>query len=87
MGSFDTGDFIEFYGQGNDGWLEESFYPSADQQTNPYYSLYSDSLAYFLTWDPAGAQSSFRMQVVNYSGAGVQQLQLRMGRRAGGLQR
>ena len=59
-GAFDAGDFIEFYAEHNDGWLDASFYPSADQHTNPYYSLYNDTASYYVTWDPNGAQSVFR---------------------------
>lgn len=65
-GSFDPGDFIEFYAEPNDGWLDESFYP-ANKHTNPYYSLYSDSLAYFITWHTDGTQSNFRLQQVSYN--------------------
>jgi hypothetical protein len=50
-GSFDPGDYIEFYGEGNDGWLDSALYRSPEEHTNPYYSLYSDSLPYFLTWN------------------------------------
>jgi len=66
-GSFDPGDYIEFYAEANDGWLDEQLYPSPEQHTNPYYSLYSDSLAYFLTWNPDNSQSSFRMEEVPYN--------------------
>ena len=47
---FDTGDFIEFYAQHNDGWYDEKLYPSADNHVNPYYSLFTDTAYYFLTW-------------------------------------
>ncbi|MEQ9188046.1 MAG: C25 family cysteine peptidase [Cryomorphaceae bacterium] len=59
-GSFDTGDYLEFYAQGNDGWLDASFYPSPEKHTNPYYSLYNDTASYYITWDPSGAASAFR---------------------------
>lgn len=66
-GEFNPGDFIEFYGERNDGTLDETLYPSADQHTNPYYSLYSDSLAYFITWYPDGSPSNRRIQSIPYN--------------------
>lgn len=50
-GSFDGNDFIEFYGQKNDGWLDEPLYGSAANHPSPYYSLFNDTISYFLTWN------------------------------------
>ncbi len=50
--SFDPADFIEFYGQRNDGTLDAALYEPAAAQPHPYYNLYSDTTAYFLTWNP-----------------------------------
>ncbi|MBO4580918.1 MAG: hypothetical protein J5701_01350 [Bacteroidales bacterium] len=47
---FDTNDYIEFYAQHNDGWYDEKLYPSANSHVNPYYSLFTDTAYYFLTW-------------------------------------
>ncbi|MFC6998693.1 putative type IX secretion system sortase PorU2 [Rufibacter roseus] len=53
-GSFDTGDFIEFYGEHNDGALDRELYKNPDaDHINTYYSLYTDTAAYFLTWSAA----------------------------------
>lgn len=52
-GSFDGTDFIEFYGDKNDGSLDASLYTYAPFIPNPYYSLINDTAVYFLTWDPA----------------------------------
>jgi hypothetical protein len=49
-GSFDPTDFIEFYAEPNDGWLDTVLYGSADQQPNPYYSLLNDTIYYYLSW-------------------------------------
>ena len=49
-GSFDPGDFIEFYAQKNDGWFDTGLYSQADHQPNPYHSLISDTASYYLTW-------------------------------------
>ncbi len=55
-GSFDSGDYIEFYGQRNDGTLDAFMYPNQLDQTNPYYNLYSDQTAYFLTFSSDGTE-------------------------------
>jgi len=47
---FDDTDYILFYGKSNDGWLDSALYDMPENQTNPYYSLFSDTAAYFLTW-------------------------------------
>ncbi len=47
---FDPTDYIEFYGTRNDGALDAGLYISPDAQSNPYYNLFSDTTAYFLTW-------------------------------------
>ncbi|HQQ98152.1 MAG TPA: C25 family cysteine peptidase [Cyclobacteriaceae bacterium] len=48
---FDPSDFIEFYGRKNDGTLDADLYkPNAQPHT--LYNLYSDTAAYFLTWNP-----------------------------------
>ncbi|MDZ4716297.1 MAG: C25 family cysteine peptidase [Cytophagales bacterium] len=49
---FDPGDFIEFYGKRNDGTLDADLYKPLGSQPNTYYNLYSDTAAYFLTWNP-----------------------------------
>lgn len=59
-GVFNTTDHIEFYGERNTGWLDGEFYPSAGQHTHPYYSLVSDTNAYFLTWKTDGTFSAKR---------------------------
>ena len=44
-------DFIEFYGQRNDGELDKHLWEDQNGQGNPHYSLFSDTSTYFLTWD------------------------------------
>ena len=48
--SLDAGDFIEFYGERNDGTLDTEMYVSDTEQPHGYYNLHSDTAAYFLTW-------------------------------------
>ncbi len=47
---FDTQDYILFYGQRNDGTPNRELYTPQEAQPHPYYNLYSDTAAYFLTW-------------------------------------
>ncbi len=47
---FDAADYIEFYGRQNDGVADSILYRPASAQPHPYYSLFSDTTAYFLTW-------------------------------------
>lgn len=47
-------DFLEFYGQSNDGAPDSLLYKPHSAQPHSYYSLFSDTTAYFLTWRPAG---------------------------------
>ncbi len=47
-------DYIEFWGQMNDGKADNQLYRNADYQLNDKYSLETDTAAYFLTVNPAG---------------------------------
>jgi hypothetical protein len=49
-GIFNATDYIEFYGERNDGWLDTALYGSRSAQPNPCYSLFNDSLTYYLSW-------------------------------------
>ena len=78
----DSSDFLEFYGRGNDGAPDSLLYRGESDagtstgtgpkphvgQPHAYYSLFSDTTAYFLTWRldgsgalPAGAGTGKRM--------------------------
>ena len=46
----DDPDFIEFYGRANDGAQDSLLYRPTSAQPHIYYSLFSDTAAYFLTW-------------------------------------
>jgi len=50
-GVFNNNDFIEFYGEYNDGWLDEPLYGGASEHPSPYYSLFNDTISYYLTWN------------------------------------
>lgn len=65
--AINAGDYIEFYAQGNDGWLDSSLYDSPLDVGNPAYSLYSDSLYYFLSWTTGTAKRFLIETDVNFS--------------------
>ena len=48
---FNSGDFIEFYAQKNDGAIDSLLYINTSFVPNPYYSLINDTAVYFLTWN------------------------------------
>ena len=47
---FDSADYLEFYGRGNDGAQDSLLYRPHNAQPHKYYSLFNDTTAYFLTW-------------------------------------
>lgn len=54
-GRFDAVDYLEFYGRSNDGLADSALYRGSGPnglpaQPHTYYSLFSDTTAYFLTW-------------------------------------
>lgn len=49
-GFIDSADFIEFYAERNTGWLDSLLYENEAGIANPAFSLFSDTLTYFLTW-------------------------------------
>ncbi|MCF3107834.1 C25 family cysteine peptidase [Niabella sp. CC-SYL272] len=53
-GPLGAGDYIEFWGQMNDGKPDNPLYRTPDQQLSNAKSLFSDSSAYFLTVNTAG---------------------------------
>ena len=48
----DATTYLEFYGQRNDGRLDGELYKNPRDQPHPYYSFYTDTAAYFITWSP-----------------------------------
>lgn len=67
-GRLDVADYLEFYGQPNDGLLDTLLYVSPQAMPHSHYSLYSDTATYFLTWrsldESATAPSGKRIQLV-----------------------
>lgn len=66
----DAADYLEFFGQANDGRQDSALYRPASAQPHSFYSMYSDTAAYFLTWRTG--QAGKRMTVVGEtSGTGL----------------
>src|SRR5829696_3247700 len=59
-GPLGASDYIEFWGQMNDGKPDKELYRDPNFQLNDKWSLISDSSAYFLTINPIG--TNFRLQ-------------------------
>ncbi|MGV3586471.1 MAG: C25 family cysteine peptidase [Adhaeribacter sp.] len=55
-GRLDAGDYVEFYGERNDGKTDVELYQSPAFKVHDYYSLYTDTAAYFLTVSPANGK-------------------------------
>lgn len=49
--SIDGGDYILFFAQRNDGWLDSTLYLDPNTVGSPGISLYNDTIQYFLTWN------------------------------------
>ncbi len=66
---FNVTDFIEFYGQKNDGTLDKNLYKPSSVQPHSFYNLYSDTTAYFLTYSliPPGGKRMTSFSEVNVS--------------------
>lgn len=63
-GTFNTSDYIEFFGRANDGIPDSTLYEKTSYQPHRYYNLFTDTTAYFLTY---GTSTGKRMDV--YSGS------------------
>ena len=73
--TLDNSTYLEFYGQRNDGALDKDYYKNPHDQANPYYSFFTDTASYFITWgsrpgrrmaEPVaagGAPHAWRLQV------------------------
>jgi len=64
-GILNTNDYIEFYGQKNDGTLDSLLYRPSSNQPHKYYNLYSDTTAYFLTYNSFSTRG-LRMDSVQF---------------------
>lgn len=62
-GIFATGDYIEFWGERNDGKPDNILYREPDYQLNDSYSLQTDTAAFYLTVNTSGSN----LRLVNTS--------------------
>lgn len=67
-GIFPSDGYIEFWGQMNDGKMDTKLYRVPDYQLSDYYSLETDTAAYFLTVNPAGNNLRYTNGPNNVSG-------------------
>lgn len=51
-GVFNAGDYIELPVAKNDAWMDSTLWDDPAHINNPYYSLYNDTIRYYLTWGP-----------------------------------
>ena len=63
-GVFEPGEYLEFYGEKNDGANDADLYKNPAHHPHAYYSLYSDTAVYFLTWNLVPIQGK-RMTVLS----------------------
>lgn len=49
-GTFSSGEYLEFFGERNDGWLDKYLYVDESMHANPAYSMFTNVSAYFVTW-------------------------------------
>ena len=62
---FNASDYLEFYGQKNDGTVDSLLYRPYSFQPHKYYNLYSDTSAYFLTYN-SSLSRGLRMDSVQF---------------------
>ncbi|MBS1749091.1 MAG: hypothetical protein JST63_04260 [Bacteroidetes bacterium] len=67
-GVLGASDFIEFWGEMNDGKPDKNLYPNINDQLNEKWSLETDTSSYFLTVNPAGNNLRLTDQTNNVAG-------------------
>ena len=53
-GYLDQQDYIEFYAEKNNGWLDSLVYDSSRYLPDEYYSLFNDTIRYYFSWNSNG---------------------------------
>lgn len=67
-GALGSSDYIEFWGEMNDGKPDNALYRNPDYQLNDKWSLQTDTAAFFLTANPSGGNFHFENTVNNVAG-------------------
>jgi hypothetical protein len=63
-----AGDFILFYAQRNDSWLDSTLFEDPTWIGNPKYSMYNDTIQYFFTWNTSSNNSRILKETdINFS--------------------
>jgi hypothetical protein len=72
--TFDPSEYLEFFGQRNDGATDRPMYNPPTSQPHSYNNLQSDTSAYFLTWNsfPVQGKRAEQFDQVNSSGIAVE---------------
>lgn len=71
-GSFDPGDYLEFYGRRNDGTQDTELFYEPEHQIHTYYNLFSDSTAFFLSLENGSyTDTPLRYQTLDLSTSGL----------------
>jgi len=65
-------DYIEFWGEMNDGKPDKALYREPDYQLNDKWSMQTDSAAFFLTINPSGGNSRLTLTPNNVAGTTLQ---------------
>lgn len=61
-GVLSASDYLEFYGQQNRSELDSFLFERPEQDLlNPYYSLFTDTAAYYLTWDANATHPRYQL--------------------------
>ena len=68
-GVFGSSDYIEFWGEMNDGKPDKQLYKNTEDQLNDRYSLETDTATYFLTVNTSGGNLRFVNAANNPSGS------------------
>lgn len=67
-GFLDSLEYIEFYAQKNDGWLDSLVYDSTHFMPDEYYSLFNDTIRYYFSWNSNSNNKRTIIEVdTNYS--------------------
>ncbi|MCJ8291389.1 MAG: hypothetical protein HRT58_16405 [Crocinitomicaceae bacterium] len=60
--SLDGGDYILFFAQRNDSWMDSMLYLDPNTLGSPGMSLYNDTIQYFLTWNNSGSNLRYSVE-------------------------
>lgn len=66
--AIDPGDYILFYAERNNGWLDSTIFVDPNSIGNPEYSLVNDTLLYFFTWNTSSNNKRYVVETdVNFA--------------------